>query len=265
MRRSTLNSLLLVTCVILVSSCRPKKEIVKAPEVVKTTVEVVPDKKMENLGTLLAKDIPFNTLSLRGKADLNMNGEENSVTINIRIKKDEKIWFSVTALGGAVEVARGIITPDSLRLMNRLQKKYVKKPFSYIHAYTDEQINFGWLQSILVGNTIKNFMIEESDLKQADGVWVLSGTQKGLAYNSMFNTLLKPVQLTLNDAKAGQGLKVNYDKYTPINDALFPSILKINSAVGNKKISLAVDFVKIDYNVAVDFPFTVPKSFELIN
>ncbi len=255
---------MLLACVLFVASCRPKKEIVKAPQTVDTPAPVA-NKKAENIAMLLGKDIPFNTLSLRGKADLNLNGDENSVTINLRIKKDEKIWFSVTALGGAVEVARGVITPDSLKLMNRLRKKFVRKPFSYIHAYTNEQINFGWLQSILVGNSIKDFMVEKSELKQENGVWVLNGTEKGLAYNTLFNTLLKPVQLTLNDAKAGQGLKVNYDKYTPVNDALFPSNLKINSAVGNKKISLAVDFIKIDYNVAVDFPFTVPKSFELIN
>lgn len=263
MRRSTLNSFLLLACVGFATSCRPKKEIIKAPvAVVQPTV--VADKKVENINALVAKDLAFNTLSLKGKADLNINGEENSVTINLRIKKDEKIWFSVTALGGALEVARGIISPDSLLLMNRLQKKVIKKPFSYIHQFTNSQINFGWLQSILVGNTISEFMVEKSGLIQENGVWVLNGTNNSLAYRVLFNTLLKPQELTLNDAAAAQGLKVNYDKYTPVGNALFSSVLKMNSVVGAKKMSIAVEFVKIDHNVAVEFPFTVPKSFELI-
>jgi len=263
MRKNILNSLLLATCVILATSCRPKKEIVKAPPAAETNA--IADKKEENLATLLSKELPYNTLSLKGKAELDINGDANPVTLNIRIKKDEKIWFSVTAFGGAIEAARGIITPDSLLLMNRLQKTILRKPFSYIHSYTNKQVNFGWLQSILTGNTISEFMVEKSDLKQENGVWILSGTEQNLAYRTLFNTLLKSAELTLNDAEAAQGLKVLYDKYTPVNNGLFPLSLKITSAVGNKKISVAVEFVKIDANVAVEFPFTVPKSFELIH
>jgi Domain of unknown function (DUF4292) len=263
MKRSILNSLVLTSMVTLALSCRPKKEIVKAPVVPVTTS--VSDKKMENIGTLTSKDLPFNTLSLKGKAQLSINGEENGVTINIRIKKNEKIWFNITALGGAYEVARAVITPDSLLLMNRPQRTLLRKPFSYIHQFANEQINFGWLQSILSGNTVKEFMVEKSDLVQENAVWLLSGTSESLAYRVLFNTLLKPSALTLNDAEAGQGLKVDYGKYTPINNALFPSDFKIVSAVGNKKIAASVEFIKIESNVALEFPFTVPKTFELIN
>ncbi len=263
MKRNILNSTLIAACVLMVVGCRPKKEIVKAPPV----AEAAPanDKKSENLALLLGKELQYNTLSLKGKADLDIDGNSNNVTLNIRIQKDQKIWFSVTALGGALEAARGIITPDSLWLMNRLQKTILRKPLSYIHDYTNKQVNFGWLQSILIGNTIKEFMTEKSDLNQENGVWVLNGTEQTLAYRTLFNTLLKSTELTLNDAAAAQGLKVVYDKYTPINNGLFPSVVKINSAVGNKKISVAVDFVKIDTNVAVEFPFSVPKNYEVIN
>ena len=263
MKRNILNSILFGACALAIVGCRPKKEIVKAPPV----VEAIPvnSKKSENLAVLLGKDLQYNTLSLKGKADLDIDGNANNVTLNIRIKKDEKIWFSVTALGGALEAARGVITPDSLLLMNRLQKTVLRKPLSYIHGYTNKQVNFGWLQSILTGNTIKEFMTEKSELTQENGVWVLNGTAQSLAYRTLFNTLLKSTELTLNDAAAAQGLKVVYDKYTPVNNGLFPSVVKITSAVGNKKISVAVDFVKIDANVGVEFPFSVPKNYEVIN
>lgn len=262
MRKDTLSRCLLIGLILFAASCRPKKEIVKAPPVVEAAP--VNDTKAENLSALLAKELPYNTLVLKGKAELDINGDERSVTLNLRIKKDETIWFSVTAFGGTFEAARGIITPDSLLLMNRIDKNVIRKPFSYIHDYTNHQVNFGWLQAILTGNNIKELMVEKSNLKQENGVWLLNGTTSSLAYQMLFNTLLKPAELTLNDAQAAQGLKVIYDKYTPVNNALFPSSLKINSIVSNKKIGVAVEFVKIDHNVAVEFPFTVPKSFELI-
>ncbi len=263
MKKNILNSFLLVTVVVVFASCRPKKIIVKAPPAVETVV--VADKKSENLQSLAAKQLIYETLVLKGKADLNINGDENNVTINVRIKKDEKIWFSVTALGGAIEAARGVISPDSIFIMNRLQKTVIRKPFSYIHEFTNQQINFGWLQAILTGNNIKELMVEQSDLKQQNGVWVLAGTKEKLVFRALFNTLLKSSELTINDAEAAQALKVNYDDYTAVSGGIFPLNLKMQSAVGNKKIYIAVEFVKIETNVPVEFPFTVPKSFELIH
>jgi len=265
MRKNILNSLSIFVIVLLAVGCRSKKVIVATPDVAKENVVVKADEKPQNLALLKSKDLPFNTLALKGKADLNINGEENSVTMNIRIQKDKKIWVIITAAGGIVEAARAVITPDSLLLMNKLQKTYIKKPFSYIYGFTNKQITFSLLQSVLSGNTIADFMTEKSALVQENGVWALSGNAGDLAYKSLFNTLLKTTETNLNDAKNAQALKVVYGSYTPINNALFPSSLKINSMSGTKKIDIAIEFVKIESNVPVEFPFSVPKTYEVIN
>ncbi len=263
MRKNILNRLVLVILTIVAFGCKPKKIIV-APPANPVKVEVIPDKKPENLSLLKSKDLPFNTLSLKGKAVLNVGGNENNVTMLIRILKDQKIWVSITAIAG-IEVARAVITPDSLFLRNNLQKTHTKKPFSYIYGFTNKQIDFKLLQSVLSGNTIASFMKISSDLTQENGIWVLSGSTNNLTYRSLFNTLLKASEVSLNDAKAAQAFKVAYGSYTPLNAALFPSSLKINSMSGAKKIDVDINFTKIDVNVPVDFPFTVPKSYELTN
>ena len=264
MKRNIINSLILASCAVLAVSCRPKKVIVQTPAVSTEKVEVGVDKKPENLALLKSKDLPFNTLSLRGKASLDVNGDVNNVTMNIRIEKDKKIWVSVTGLAG-IEGVRAVITPDSLLLRNNLQKTFTKKPFSYIYGFTNKQVNFAMLQAVLSGNSINDFMVEKSDLVQENGVWVLSGNAQDLAYRILFNTLLKPAEVNLNDAKNAQSFKVVYGDYTAVNNSLFPSSLKINSMAGTKKINISIDFVKIESNVAVEFPFSVPKSFELVN
>lgn len=250
--------------VVLALGCRAKKIIVATPPAT-DKIEVKEDKKVENLALLKSKDLSFKTLALKGKANLNINGDENNVTMNIRIEKDKKIWVIVTAGGGIIEAARAMITPDSLFLINKLQKTYTKKPFSYVYNFTNKQVSFGMLQAVLSGNTINDFMTDKSNLTQENGVWVLSNNVDDLAYKIIFNTLLKPSQVDLNDAKNAQAFKVTYGNYTPINNALFPSTLKINSMAGVKKISVDIQFVKIESNVPVDFPFTVPKNFELVN
>ncbi|SFH30397.1 DUF4292 domain-containing protein [Pedobacter insulae] len=263
MRKNILNSLVLIGIVLLAFGCKPKKIIVAPPVAAPDKVEVLSDSKQENLNMLQSKDLLFNTLSLKGKANLTINGNENNVTMLIKIQKDEKIWVSVTApIVG--EVARALITPDSLLLRNNLKREYARKPFSYIYGFTNKQVNFKMLQAVFSGNTIADFMTVTSDLKQENGVWVLSGSKNNLAYQSLFNTLLKVNETSLNDVKTAQAFKVAYGDYTPLNEALFPSSLKINSMAGKKKIDIDVNFTKIDVNIPLEFPFTVPKSYELI-
>lgn len=248
----------------LVTACKAKKAIVTAPPVVKAPVVVVIDKKGENIKLLQSKDLSFNTLALKGKLTLDMNGYVKDVSVTIRIKKDEKIWLSITAIAG-IEVARALITPDSVLVRNNLMSQSVKKPFSYLNSFTSKQVTFKMLQSIITGNTIADFTNEGAALDQHTGVFVLSGNKGELAYQIVFNSLLKSGEVNLNDVKAGQALKVTYADYQQVLEGLFPSVITLNSMSGKKKTSINFDFSKVERNVPLDFPFTVPKRFELIN
>ncbi|WP_421941550.1 DUF4292 domain-containing protein [Pedobacter sp.] len=263
MKRSILNSVLILAAASFFSACKPKKEIVVAPP--KPTETKVDNTKAEALALLTSKQLKFTTLSAKAKATLDLDGKSNDVTMNLRIKDKETIWVSITALGGMAEVARALITPDSIKIINRLSSTYLNKPFSYIYKFTNKQVNFNTLQSILTGNAIDDFMTEKSDLKQAAGVWALSGSKEDLDYRLLFNTLFKVTETNLNDAKNGQALKVTYGEYQKLNDYLFPSTLEINTLSKAKKINISMQFTKIDGNVPVEFPFTVPKRFTLAN
>lgn len=263
MRKSTLrNSLLILLLLSTAMACKTKKAIVKTPDV--PVVPVANRKKAENLVLLKAKDIPFNTLSMKGKVSLDMNGNVNNVNITIRIQKDQKIWASITAIAG-IEVARALITPDSVLLRNNLQSLAVKKPFSYLNSFTNKQVTFKMLQAILTGNTIAEFTNDQAELNSNGGVFTASGTQGELAFRVLFNTLMKTGELNMNEVRAAKALKVVYSDYQQVTDALFPSVIKINSLSGIKKTNLAFDFSKIERNVQLDYPFTLPKRFEIIN
>lgn len=263
MRKSTLrNSLLILLLLSTAIACKTKKTIVKTPDVAVTPV--VNNKKAENLLLLKKKDMPFNTLALKGKVSLDMNGNVNNVSMTIRIQKDQKIWASVTAIAG-IEVARALITPDSVFLRNNLQSVGVKKPFSYLNSFTSRHVTFKMLQAILSGNTIAEFTSDQATLDADKGIFTAQGTQGELAFRVLFNTLLKTSELNMNEAGAGKSLKVIYSGYQQVGDALFPSVVKINSMSGTKKTNLAFDFSKIERNVQLDFPFTLPKRFEIIN
>lgn len=262
MKKNILNSVFLLGAVIFVSACKPKKEIIVAPP---TKTETKTDNsKAETLTLLNSKQLKFNTLSLKAKATLDIGGDANDVTMNFKMKDKETIWVSITALGGMAEVARALITPDSIKIMNRMKSEYLKKPFSYVYNFTNKQVNFNTLQAILTGNAMGEFLTQQSDLKQENGVWVVSGSKAELDYKLLFNTLFKVAETNLNDAKNGQALKVTYADYQKLNESLFPSSLQIKTLSKAKKINIDLQFVKIDGNVPVDFPFNVPKRFTVV-
>ncbi|TDG37744.1 DUF4292 domain-containing protein [Pedobacter changchengzhani] len=263
MRRNILSSIALLLVVVLGSACKTKKVIAVAPTVV---VENKTDRsKAETLTLLNSKQFKFKTLSLKAKASLEINGEANDVTMNIRIKDKQTIWVSVTAVGGIVEVARALITPDSIKIIDKINNKYIKKPFNYIYSFTNKQINFNTLQNVLTGNAIDEFLTEKSMVKQENGVWTIAGSDEDLDYKLVFNTFLKIAETDLNDSKNSQALKVNYSDYKMIDSSMFPENMVINTLSGKKKIGINLMFIKIDNNVPVDFPFTVPKRLEVVN
>jgi len=261
MKRNILNSLLIVSVISFASACKPKKQIVVAPTKTETKVD---NSKAEALTLLNNKQLKFNTLSLKAKTTLDISGDANDVTMNFRMKDKETIWVSITALGGLAEVARALITPDSIKIQNKLKSEYLKKPFSYIYNFTNKQVNFNTLQAVLTGNAMGEFLTDKSDVRQENGVWTVSGSKENLDYKLFFNTLLKVAETNLNDAKSGQALKVTYSDYQKLDEFLFPGALKINTLSGSKKINIDLEYVKIDGNVPVDFPFTVPKRYTLV-
>ncbi|WP_432711907.1 DUF4292 domain-containing protein [Pedobacter sp.] len=244
------------------SACKTKKLVVIAPPVVVT--DTVMTKKAESLKTLTDQNLNYLTLSMTGKAQLEMNGKENNVSVNIRMLKDKKIWMRVTAIAG-LEVARVLVTPDSLSVLNRIDGIYLHKPFSYIHTYANKEVSFKLLQDLLAGNAPQDFVVENTALTFENGVWQMRGSKNSMVYQILFNTLLKAEETYLHHARAEEAVKVLYGNYQKLNGQLFPSTINLNSVSYNKKVNLAFDFSKIESNVELDFPFTVPKRFQVIN
>ena len=68
------------------------------------------------------KTVEANRLLLNAKIKLNDNNT-SKINANIRIIKDSLIWISVKA-GLGIEIFRTIITPDSIRYINHINKDY---------------------------------------------------------------------------------------------------------------------------------------------
>ncbi|MFA4870308.1 MAG: DUF4292 domain-containing protein [Pedobacter sp.] len=264
MKGNIWNSLLLavlLSTTLLACKTRKLAGTVKPP----ATVTELSSKKAENINLLKSKDFTFNTLAIKTKAKIDIDGSKNNATMNIRMEKGKRIWVSITALAG-IEIARALITPDSVKVRNNFQSVYLKKPFSYLHRYANKQLSFDWLESILSGNTIADFVNEKATINVNDGLWMLDGEKETIAFKVFFDALLKVRENNINDIKAGQALKVVYTgTYHDINGALLPQGATISSRVGGKNVNIELEYSSIERNVNLEFPFTVPGRYEVLH
>lgn len=267
MRKNILTKIICVLAfMIVLAGCRAKKELLPASEVPKVMVpEIAPDLTKKNkLDAVKEMNTVFKTLSIKAKADLNMNNKSNDVNMNIRIRNNEAIWVSVTALAG-LEVARALITADSVKVLNRLDNIYLKKPFSYIYEFTNERITFQTLQSVLVGNAMSEFISESTELNNDGENTLLKTVLASMNYNFTVDQQNKVLFTQLNDPSAGQELLVNYTNFISINQQMIPHSVVMNSKAKNKAVSLVLDYLKIDMDRNVDLPFRVPERFLIKN
>ena len=252
---------LLAVCFLLFTcSCKARKQLIVKQVAVDSAVKPV-DTKKNKLDAIRAGQIMFNSFSGKARSVLNIDGSSNDVTLNIRIKRDQKIWISITAIAG-IEAARVLITPDSIMIINRLQSVYVKQPFSYINTVAGNQVNYKTIESLLVGNAMPELLNERADFKTSADSIILTGNLQELAYKLIIGPGMRVTQTNLNDQDAAQSLQVTNRTFMQAGARTIPSQIDITSLVKDKKIQVNLHYIKTDFDQPQEYPFSIPARYK---
>lgn len=267
MRRNILNKVFLACMVIAFVSCKSKKLLTVARQ--KDTTAVKPanteaDLIAAKVTAIRARQVGFNTFSGRASAKLDIDGNSNNVTLNLHIQHDHKIWVSITYLVG-IEVARAVITPDSIQVINRLQGVYMRKPFSYVYQYASKQVNYGTLEAILLGNIMPELLNQKPDLKPDNGNIVISGKLQELMYKLLIGPDLKASQTNLDNPAEALTLQVNNSAFIMAGNKVIPSQVDISSAAKTKKIQINLHYTKADFDQPLDYQFVIPSKYTRVD
>lgn len=271
MKRSILNKILGAAILLLVFGCKAKKQLVQAnvnQPVVTDSAVATPIKtdnsKGEKLAAIQSRQINFNTFLGKARIRLEIDGKGYDVTLNIRIQKSKQIWVSISAIAG-IEVARALITPDSIKIINKLQSVYLKKPFSYVYQYTGRQINYGTVEAIVVGNAVPEFLNANAEISMSGNNTVISGILNELAYQTTFDANLKVANLKLSNQRSAQKLDVNNSDFIEAENRVLPSVIAIRSASGQNSFMADLHYIKTEFDHSADTPFNIPRNYTLIN
>ncbi|WDF69560.1 DUF4292 domain-containing protein [Sphingobacterium oryzagri] len=210
-------------------------------------------------------NLDFRTFSGRAKTKVDMNGQSLDVTLNVRIERDKAIWLSVTATLG-IEAARVLITPDSVKILNKLPGEYIAKPFSYIYNYTSRGVNFKTLQDLLMANVSSSLLRTDNiQVASATDEFIVVGVKDQLSYQYRINKNNRPFNFLLQEVGGTQNLEAFYGSYANTGGYDFPQNMALNILGDNMSIKANLLYNRVAFNESIEMPFSVPARYKVIN
>lgn len=219
---------------------------------------------IEVLNALNKNKIVFKTFSSKAKVQYeDRNGKQPDFNAFIRLQKDSVLWISISSTFLGIEAFRLYITPDTLILLNKLDKSVEYHPFSYIESFAHIPMNFRLLQNILIGNPV---YVGDSivSYRQTEN-HILIGTVgtffKNLITLSAGTNHLERIKLDdvdLNQNRTAALLYGNYEK----NDGFdFATDREINVSE-KSKVDISIEFKQYEFNKELSFPWKIPNNYK---
>lgn len=215
----------------------------------------------------IVDEIDYKFLSTKSKFQYKNENQLINATLNTRIERDNKIWFSVrVALG--IEAARGMITKNEIIIIDRVNKQVIKSTPDIIENTFKIKLNFEQLEAILTGNLL--YDISESDNLISEGNYFKIIQENGsIQSQNLVNAKTSKVEkLILFDEITNYLLTVDYENFKPLGKILFPGrhLFTSVSYLDDSPVPI-INNINFNYrevertNKPLKFPFNIPSKY----
>ena len=274
--------LLLLFSGMLIYSCKTTTKIVAPPPPSSQEKEALKDSIKETNSSYVFDKMKLNQFkydwfSAKFSAEYIANGADNTFSGTVRMLKDSVIWISISK--SVFEVARILITEDTIKFQDRYNKTFFINDFNYINRFINGAIDFDMLQAIIVGNDFKYYENDKFKVSvDNDQIKLSTINRRKLKryvrnlndHNKILveNITLDPLTFKINDVsvkeiKANNKLKASYSNYEKVGTQLLAKLLMI-AISAEKEIKINIEFEKITVNEPQVFPFYIPENYDEI-
>ena len=228
-----------------------------------------------------SNEFDFDTFSAKSVISVEQDGKKKTFKSTIRIKKDSAIWISITPLFG-IEMARVLISNDTVKLINRLEKQYFIGDYEYINSRFNVDLEYEFIQAILMGNSIAfefdekiKFSIDKEDYylgnlrkrkaKKADDKPKKIEKQKEEVISLWINQdNFKIDRFILSDLTADRFIMGEYKSHVKIEDQLVPEYLHFELQSKEPAI-VELQYSRVSLNQPLKFSFNISSKYEQIH
>lgn len=274
--------LLLVS--VLMFSCRTAKQVVTEKDIPLMTehklLKQIESNRL-NDSTLFAKRI-----------DVSFTDGENSDNFkaSLKISRDSFMQISLTAPLG-IEVARILLTQDSIKFVDVYHKKYFLADYDYFNQRYDVSLTYDFLQNIFT-NTFSDFtLLDESNLRtkrykldrteMGYKLWTVDKKNAGKKLKKFYKqsgserdeiillqemlidpTYFRPLSMSLKDLNEGVGISVRYENFVRFGEELFPEKMRFTLFSKKSNMDLNLKFQRMEFNVPVEPNFRILSKYK---
>lgn len=206
--------------------------------------------------------IDFNTFSAKVKVDYR-GGDGKNYDFNafLRMKKDSVMWVSINAALG-IEAFRILITPDSVKVLNKLDKVVQLRSMDYLKEITQLPFDFYSLQELILGNPVYLDSNIVSFRKDDASISLMSMGRVFKNYITVNSDGYLVTSSKLDDAEVGRSRTavLSYGDYESRDNIRFATKRRISLAE-KSRLEVVLEFKQFNFNENLNYPFSIPKNY----
>jgi hypothetical protein len=213
---------------------------------------------------LLANQLNADWLSAKARITYQDEYTRQSVSSNVRIKKDSLIWMNFKKFG--LEGGRALITPDSVYVIDRLNGEFLAKPFDFLQKTYHLPVGFQGLQAMLLGNPVFFSQITEASVDQ-DRYRLSQKTDNLKADYWMDGAKYLLREFFVDDFRNSRSISATAGNYGFLPDNQPFSYLRTMNLKSKDfgEIQVEIDFSKVEINVPKSIPFDIPAHYDRVD
>ena len=232
----------------LLVSCKTHSSLSKTPAPPPTAAPSLSAVVMDSVKT---HEVRFEWFSGKAKIEVTRGSDKTEFTVSFRIRNDSAIWVSISP-GLGLEVARVLITADSLRVMDRMNDQYYSRDYTFFKPYTSLPVTLQSLQDLIEGNIL--FAHDKSfEVMQTDSSYLLKWKSEKQSNTVTLDDHFKNLFQMIADGMAGT-LSVSLEQYDAQYTPSFSLWRKIE-LINENPTQIVITFSKVKLNEPVRMPF----------
>lgn len=208
----------------------------------------------------IAASFNKNTIDARLKANFNNGKTKQSISVSMKIVKDEVIWLKGTKF---ITIFKAKITPTSVRYYSAFARNYFEGDFSMLEKLLGVEINFNQLQNLLLGQSLQNLKEEKQQIVIEDNSYVLWPKNQIDLFDIFFSVNSKHFKLdsqSIVNASKNQRLDIFYPSYDLADNVLFPSEINIKAKNPNKFTNIDFLIKSVVFDTDLNTSFAIPNK-----
>lgn len=220
---------------------------------------------------ILDSELKYNTITTKGSVEFRIGESGKKTTGVFKIIKDSVLQTSIQVFG--FEVARMTFTPDSILVVDRMKKRYVREAFNSSSLVDGLEFNFYNLQALLTnklfipgGKSIDKSDYNKFSVTATPDLYMLQTTDKaGLTYNFAVDGSDRIMSTLIHSKKNDFTIQWSYANFVIDKSYTYPTDMQGKINIGKVRLDLGINYSKFDINENVSVDMAVSSKYTKVS